>query len=156
MRLLTLISFLMAVLSVSMAQNTKRTPIGNQNMSVILPEGFAPTKGSNVYINPKIASSIFVYDIKEMGYLEYLEQLTPEYFKSQDLNVLKKYTVNEPDFAGEIIECQITLDTILFNRIFYVTGNETETALYMANYPANIENELKANLLNSMKSIRNE
>lgn len=139
------------------SQNNKyRTKAANNQLSLVLPEGFNSTKGSNGFINPKSASSILLFHFENIGYLQYLDSLNPSYFEAQNLLVLNNETIKEPALYGKLITCQYRVDTIHFNRVFFVTGSDFETTLFLINYPSAMEPEMYAIVRETIRSISNE
>ncbi len=147
--------FTLVIAAFSQGSGT-RIKAANNKLSIALPEGFNSTKSSNGFINPKSASSILLFHFENVGYLQYLDSLNQAFFEKQNLVVTKRYTLKEPEQYGEVFECNYIVDTILFNRVFFVTGTDEETIFFLINYPTAMQPEMKGTVLETIRSIKNE
>lgn len=157
MRFVSLLFLLFFIATTSFSQNNRaRIKDANNQISFIPPDGFLSSKRSSGFINPKSASSILLYQINTMGYLQYLDSLDQAYFDKQNLAILSEKTINEPTLYGQLITCQYLVDTLMFNRIFFVTGSDSKTTLFLINYPSVIEPEMNTVVMETIRSIKNE
>lgn len=157
MRFLFITVLFTALFMAVQAQNTNsRVKAANNQLSIVLPEGFTASKSFNGFINPKSASSILLYYFPDVGFHQYADSLNSDYFQAQQLELKKQYPVNEPGLTGQVYECRYYADTIAFNRYFYLTGNKEETIFFMINYPTAMTAEMRNPILETVRSIKHE
>ena len=153
--LITLVISIVFLMS-AVAQNNPLNNGTNSGYSFTAPKGFVQSKSQNTYINNESASSILFYHLTTIGYKQYIDSLNIAYFKSQNLTVSKQYSIEERGVNGKIIQCEYMVDTIAFDRLFFVTGDTTQTVLFLINYPASMRDDMKLPILKSILSIKYE
>jgi hypothetical protein len=157
MRFIYLLFLLFIIATTSFSQDSRvRIKVANDQISFIPPDGFLSSKSSSGFINPKSASSILLYQINSMGYLQYLDSLNQAYFDAQNLAILSEETIKEPTLYGKLITSQYLVDTLKFNRVFFITGSDSETTLFLINYPSAMEHEMNTIVMETIRSIKNE
>lgn len=162
MRPFVLTLLLFAICSIGNAQsgtqNTmERAKSTDNKLSFVPPNGYYRDAKSPAFMNPDCASILVLYHFNQYGKTEYIEQLVKnEYFSKNNLEVKKQYTSKDPDAFGEIFECEYIRDTTPFSRLYYISGNEKETIVFMINYPRTMYTEMQPQILESIRTIKYE
>jgi len=157
MRFTSVVFFVFIINSSVFSQNNpSRIKAAHNQLSIVLPDGFEQSKNFSGFINRSSASSILLYQLNTVGYMQYLDSLSPAYFDSQNLVVNSRIDIKESNLYGKLIECQYQVDTLWFNRVFFIAGNDSETTLFLINYPSSMDAEMKTVVLETIRSIKHE
>lgn len=126
----------------------------NPTVRLTPPDQFEVAAQFDGYIHPGTATTILIQELADTHFQLIRTGLTPEYFASQQLQLLQEEEVTtQSGLGGVLYTVRFTVDEVDFERQMLFAGDYQRTAWIVANYPVLVRQEMAPVIRNSLLSV---